>query len=112
MSHPIAQVDIEAEILRLSALAEKVTQELARRARAAAEADATYKVAHAKALLLADGPQYVRDAEATVKTETELIEKRSTEALLLAAQEAGRNYRAQLDALRSINANHRQLVTA
>ena len=112
VSHPIAQVDIEAEILRLSALAEKVTRELARRARAAAEADATYKVAHAKALLLADGPQYVRDAEATVKTETELIEKRSTEALLLAAQEAGRNYRAQLDALRSINANHRALVTA
>lgn len=54
----------------------------------------------------------VRDAEATVKTEGALIEKRATEALLLAAQEAGRNYRAQLDALRSINANHRALVTA
>ena len=111
MSEPIAQVDIEAEILRLSALAEKVTQTLSKRARAAAEADVAYKVAHAKALLLAEGPQYVRDAEATVKTERELTEKRSTEALLLAAQEAGRNYRAQLDSLRSINANHRALVT-
>lgn len=111
MTAPVAQVDIEAEILRLSELAEKVTQELSRRARAAAEADVAYKVAHAKALLLADGPQYVRDAEATVQTETQLIEKRATEALLLAAQEAGRNYRSQLDALRSINANHRALVT-
>jgi hypothetical protein len=106
----VAQVDIESEILRLSELAEKVTQELSKRARAAAEADVAYKVAHAKALLLAEGAQYVRDAEATVKTEKELTEKRATEALLLAAQEAGRNYRAQLDALRSINANHRALV--
>lgn len=112
MSDPIAQADLEAEILRLSSLAEKVTHELAKRARASADADAAYKVAHAKALLLADGPQYVRDAEATVSTEAELIEKRGAEALLLAAQEAGRNYRAQLDALRSINANLRALVTA
>jgi len=111
MSEPISQVHIESEILRLSALAESVTQKLAERARAAAEADVTYKVAHAKALLRSDGPQYVRDADATVKTEQEYREKRATEALLLAAQEAGRNYRAQLDSLRSINANHRQLVS-
>lgn len=111
MSDPIPQVQIESEIMRLSALAERVTQKLAERARRAAETDVAYKVAHAKALLLADGPQYVRDAEATVKTETEYREKRAAEALLLAAQEAGRNYRAQLDSLRSINANHRALVT-
>lgn len=111
MTEPLAQVEVESEIMRLSRLAEEVTQKLSQRARAAAEADATYKVAHAKALLLADGPQYVRDAEATVKTESEYRERRATEALLLAAQEAGRNYRAQLDALRSINANLRALVT-
>jgi len=111
MTEPLPQVDIEAEIMRLSSMAEKVTHELAKRARAAAEADVDYKVAHAKALLMAEGPQYVRDAEATVECEAELTEKRATEALLLAAQEAGRNYRAQLDSLRSINANHRALVT-
>lgn len=105
------QVDIESEIVRLSARAEDVTQKLAVRAREAAEADVTYKVAHAKALLLADGPQYVRDAEATVKTEVEYAERKAKEALLLSAQEAGRNVRAQLEALRSINANHRALVT-
>lgn len=111
MTEPIPQVHIESEIVRLSGLAEEVTHKLSQRARAAAEADVAFKVAHGKALLLAEGPQYVRDAEATVKTEKEYAEKRATEALLLAAQEAGRNYRAQLDALRSINANHRALVT-
>ena len=111
MTDPVPQVDIEAEILRLSARAEHITQEIAKRARAAAEADVTYKVAHAKALLLAEGPQYIRDAEATGQTAVEYRERRGTEALLLSAQEAGRNVRAQLDALRSINANHRALVT-
>lgn len=111
MTAPLSQVEVESEIVRLSGLAEQVTQKLSERARAAAEADVTFKVAHGKALLLAEGPQYVRDAEATVKTEREYREKRATEALLLAAQEAGRNYRSQLDSLRSINANHRALVT-
>lgn len=105
------QVHIESEIVRLSARAEEITQKLSVRAREAAEADVAYKVAHAKALLLADGPQYVRDAEATVKTEVEYAERKAKEALLLSAQEAGRNVRAQLEALRSINANHRALVT-
>lgn len=111
MSDPMPQVDIESEIVRLSARAEEVTQKLAVRAREAAEADVTFKIAHAKALLLAEGPQYIRDAEATAKCAVEYQEKRATEALLLSAQEAGRNVRAQLDALRSINANHRALVT-
>ena len=111
MDDPTPQVNIESEIIRLSARAEQITQALATRAREAAVADVAYKVAHAKALLLADGPQYVRDAEATTKCEVEYGEKRGTEALLMSAQEAGRNVRAQLDALRSINANHRALVT-
>lgn len=111
MSDPTPQVDIEAEILRLSARAEDITQALARRAREAATADVAYKIAHAKALLLAEGPQYIRDADATVQTDVEYGEKRGTEALLMSAQEAGRNVRAQLDALRSINANHRALVS-
>lgn len=55
MSEPIAQVDIEAEILRLSALAEQVTHKLAQRARAAAEADVDYKIAHGDRLGLPAG---------------------------------------------------------
>lgn len=108
---PIAQVDIEAELIRLSQRAEEITQKLAIRAREAAEADVAYKVAHAKAMLTTDGTQYVREAQATVDTEDLYRQKRATEASLMAAQEAGRNVRAQLDSLRSINVNHRQLVT-
>lgn len=111
MTEPVSQHHIEQEILRLSRAAEGATQQLSKRAQEAAEADVAYKIAHAKALLLADGPQYVRDAEATVNTADEYQERKIAEAKLLAAQEAGRNYRAQLDALRSINANHRALVT-
>ena len=110
-TEPIAQVDIEAEIVRLAAKAEAITQKLGVRAREAAQADVAYKIAHAKAFLLAEGAQYLRDAQATVATEDEYAARKSTEALLLSAQEAGRNVRAQLDALRSINANHRALVT-
>lgn len=111
MAEPIPQVQIESEIMRLSGLAEEVTHKLAERAREAAAADVAYKVAHAQALLRADGPQYVRDAQATVDTADQYQARRVAEARLLAAQEAGRNYRAQLDSLRSINANHRALVT-
>lgn len=111
MAEPIPQVEIENEIMRLSGLAEDVTHKLAERAREAAAADVAYKIAHAQALLRAEGPQYVRDATATVDTADQYQARRIAEARLLAAQEAGRNYRAQLDSLRSINANHRALVT-
>lgn len=111
MTEPISQHHIESEILRLCGLAEKVTQEIAQRAQDAANADVAYKVAHAKRLLASEGPQYVRDATATVDCADEYQARRIAEARLLAAQEAGRNFRAQLDSLRSINANHRALVT-
>jgi hypothetical protein len=111
MSEPLSQAQVEAEIMRLSGLAEKATHEIAKRARAAAEADVAWKVGYAKAFLLADGTGPARDAQATVECADEYAAKKSSEAVLMSAQEAGRNYRAQLDALRSINANHRALVT-
>lgn len=111
-SEPLAQVDIEAEIVRLSGLCEKVTHQLAVRARASAEADAAFKREHAKAFLLAEGKTVGdREAEAALMTDEQYTAKRIAEALLQSATEAGRNYRAQLDALRSINANQRALVT-
>lgn len=112
MSEPISQAFIESEIMRLSDLAEKVTQVLSQRARASAEADANYKRAHASAFLMAQGKTVgEREAQAALETDDEYTARKIAEALLLAAQEAGRNYRAQLDALRSINANLRPLVT-
>ena len=99
--------EVEREIMRLAGLAERVTSEMAKRARHAAETDADYKAAAAKAFLKADGPVAEREAVAQVECETLYRDRRIAEALLQSAVEAGRNYRAQLDALRSINANLR-----
>jgi hypothetical protein len=99
-------------------MAEKVTTELAHRAVADAEARTAYKVAEAKSRLLAKddgGPRRtVQEIEAIamIATQDEYRTHAIAEARFKAAQEAGRNYRAQLDALRSINANLRALVTA
>lgn len=112
MTEPLSQVFIESEIVRLCALAEKVTTEIAQRARTAAEADANYKRAHASAFLMAQGKTVGdRESASAMETADEYLERRIAEAHLLAAQEAGRNYRAQLEALRSLNANLRPLVT-
>ena len=105
MTTPITQHEVESEILRLSRLAEKVTTELAMRAMDAAEARTAQKVAHAKAYLVAEGTGPTREATAVAETERLLLAREIAEAKERAAQEAGRNYRAQLDSLRSINSN-------
>lgn len=106
----LSQEQVESEITRLSGLAEKVTTEMARRAVDAAEADADYKCSFAKALLQTEGTVAERDAQATVATQKEYRDYRIADARFKAASEAGRNFRAQLDAMRSINANLRSLV--
>lgn len=112
MPEPLSQVYIESEIVRLSALAERVTTEIAQRARDSALADSSYKREHAKAYLMAAGKTVgEKEAQTALECDSEFTAKRVAEALLLAAQEAGRNYRAQLEALRSLNANLRPLVT-
>jgi hypothetical protein len=107
----LSQEQVEAEIVRLSGLAEKVTTAMARRAVDAANADATYKCEFAKALLQTEGTVAEREAQATIATQNEYRAYRITEAKFKTASEAGRNYRAQLDALRSLNTNLRALVT-
>jgi len=107
----LSQVEVEQELMRLSQMAEKALQELAKRARAAAEAEVAHKVARAKALLAAEGTVAEREALADVQTERLFLQRRMAEALLLSAQEAGRTYRAQLEAIRSVNVNLRGLVT-
>lgn len=112
MSEPLTQVFIETEIVRLCAYAENVTQQLAKRARESAQADADYKKAHASAYLMASGKTVGdREAVAAMETADEYERRKIAEALLLAATEAGRNVRAQLDSLRSLNANQRALIT-
>lgn len=111
MTAPITQHEVEQEILRLSRLAEQVTLELSKRAMAAAEAEAAWKVGFAKAFLRAEGAMPLRSEIATEECADLLLEREVTRAREKAAQEAGRNYRTQLDSLRSINANLRPLVT-
>lgn len=111
MSEPITQVEIEGEIMRLSGLCERVTHEIAKRAMAAATADAAYKRAHASAYLLAEGTVGVREATADLECADEFLERRTTEALLMSARSAGENYRSQLSALQTLASNIRALVS-
>ena len=110
MSHIVTPVNVEREIVRLCELCELVVTQIAKRARTAAETDAEYKRLHARAVLEAEGTVAEREARAHLAAADEYLARRIAEAELLAAQEAGRNYRAQLDALRSINANVRQMA--
>ncbi len=105
--HVLTSVDVERDIVRLCELCDLVVTEIKNRAITAAETDAEYRKVHAQAVLQADGTIPERDAKAALASADEYRDRRIAEALLLAAQEAGRNYRAQLDALRSINANVR-----
>jgi hypothetical protein len=108
----MSQAQVEADIIRLSNLAEKVTHELRGRGLASAEADALYRREYAQAYLHARGDTVGdRKASAELATHQEYLDKRRAEAILDAAKEAGRNYRSQLEALRSVNANLRPLVT-
>src|SRR5690606_34175472 len=75
-----AQVDVEAEILRLSELAEKVTTLLAKRATESAEKDAAYRVAHAHAILRSKGTVAEREAQAAIDTEVSYLDRKLAEA--------------------------------
>lgn len=106
---------VESELIRLSAQLEKVTHAIRQRAQDAAEADTAYDIAHSKALLLAKEDKLTdaaAKARAIVLCADELTMKNATQALYESAREAARNYRAQLDALRSINSNIRSLTVA
>lgn len=109
----LTPVAIENEGRRLCLLLEHATTELAERSRAAAMADAEYRKAHAMALLEAEAPTVSeREAKATIASSDEYLERKIAEARQLSCQEACRNYRAQLDWLRSVAANVRHQVTA
>jgi hypothetical protein len=86
-----------------------VTVEVGQRARAAGAADAAYKVKRSQEFLRAEGSVAVREATADACAD-EYAAKKQADALLLSAQEAGRNVRARLEAMRSLAANVRDAV--
>jgi hypothetical protein len=115
MSVDLNPVAVEREILRLSGLLDEATNKILARSRAAALADADYKVAHAKAYVRhrdSDRKVTAVDAEQLAITETQEEYRRKvlSEGVLKSAQEAARNIRSQLDALRSVNTNLRALL--
>lgn len=120
MTAPITMHEVEQEIVRLSNLLDHATTEIAKRARDAAGKRARAKVDLAKAFLEARGTVTTNgrpisadacEAHARAACEQQVIDDEMAQAVLLAAQEAARNTRAQLDALRSVMANVRHQVT-
>lgn len=111
MGAPIIQAEVEARIQALDARAEQVTHEVAERARKAADAEHAFKVAYAKAFLVAEGAMPLRKEQALVDCEDLHREYLTATALLDSAKEAGRNCRSQLEGQRSLAANLRPLVS-
>lgn len=106
----LTQGQVEAELERLVGAADVVAHDIAARAEDAARAEHAYKIAHAKALLRAEGAVALREAQALLAVESEHLARKIADARLLAAQESARTVRAQLDALRSVNATVRHAV--
>lgn len=108
MSRPLSSDEIEAEVWRISQRLDYQVGEIAKRARNAATAEVDYKLAHAKAVLRVEGKTVAdRDAMALGEVEGLYRAHREADAVLLAAQEAGRSLRAQIDALRTLSAAQR-----
>jgi hypothetical protein len=111
--NPLSQHEVEAEIRRLSERLSFLTQHVTVAARDAARADVDHKLKHARKLLDLRGHEgTVGEKEAAVLVECadEFEAAKIAEAVYKADQEAGRNLRAQLDALRTIAANIRDQV--
>jgi hypothetical protein len=116
MTEPLSQVEIEIEMNARLQRSEKVTHAVKQRGEEAAEADTEYDVAYSKAFVrFKESEERCSDELAKAKAKLECADllgrKNTTKALIKAAEEAGRNCREEQETLRSLNANHRPLVT-
>lgn len=112
----LTQVQIEAEIERLSALLEQATDEYAANLSKQAEAEVNYKrkqahgvIAHANSSALGQTRLTAteRDARLFLQHQEEYATLKILTALVESLKEAMRTYRHQLDALRTLAANVR-----
>jgi hypothetical protein len=102
--------ETEAELERLSSRLEAKSNVLGTLLRKAAEADVAYRVAYAKAMLVAQEKTVAeRESWATVQCEALLLERKISEAIADACRESVRSIREQLQAMRSINSNARTM---
>lgn len=107
---PMSQLHVEATILDLMDKASQVTVEVGKRSRAAAKAETEYRVRFAQEFLRAEGPMEVRRHTAEAACADLLAARKEADALLMSAQEAGRNARSRLDAARTLASNVRSAV--
>lgn len=121
MTEILGLAQVEHKILELIDLLERCTHAQKGRWEQDAQADAEYDIAFAQAFLQAkEGAlpgQEKGDSDLTAKQRATLVtgdlltRRNAAHALLESAREAGRNYRAALEGLRSINTNVRELTT-
>lgn len=111
---PLAQAQIEAEIVSRSRTLTEITEDVAESAKQQAATEVAYKLAYARAMIglrSESGTVALKEAMALDACASEFEQMKMAEAVFKACQESGRNVRAQLDALRTLNANVRSVVS-
>jgi hypothetical protein len=108
---PISQVEIEQELMRLAEMLESETEAFETLAMDAAKKDATYKSNWAKEYLSAKGSIKEREAWADYKLAEQIYDHKIAEALLKSKREKLSSLRTSIDALRTLAANVRAMVS-
>lgn len=112
---PMAQAQIEQEIVSRSRTLTEITEDVAHSANEQARTEVAYKLAYARAMIALrsdSGTVAMKEALALDACASEFEAMKMAEAVFKACQESGRNVRAQLDALRTLNANVRSVVSS
>ncbi len=108
---PISQVEIEQELMRLADMLESETEAFETLAMDAAKKEATYKSNWAKEYLSAKGSIKEREAWADYKLAEQIYDHKIAEALLKSKREKLSSLRTSIDALRTLAANVRAMVS-
>lgn len=112
MPNPMSPIDVEREILRLMQLLEDVTDEFEDISVDASEKEAEYKMAWTKDYISQQGKGPIKDREAWADYKNAPLyrEWKLAEALTKAKRERLTSIRTGLDALRTLNANLRNII--
>lgn len=107
---PLSQAVVEQNIAELSAELSQATSDLYSASRRAATARHAYRVAHARAFLDAEGTEKARDAQATIASSDQLLDRELATAVEDQLKIACANLRAQLSGMQSLSSNLRAAV--
>lgn len=110
-NQPISQVEVEVELIRLNDMLESETEAFEMLAVDSAKKEATYKSNWAKEYLSAKGSIKEREAWADYKLAEQSYDYKIAEALLKSKREKLSSLRTSIDALRTLSANVRMMVS-